>query len=747
MSNAQPPFKHYQGLSLADMEARLRKGHLTHSGWLESADVKLPLRDGAPLPWFTYSAIEFLETVVTPDLSVFEFGAGNSTRFWAGRVKQVRSVEHDPAYVDFLRPQLPDNADLSLIEADAPIEPALAAAAAGAPDLPEPERSALTMRRGQVNSAFKRYCLSLLEYAPNTHDIVVVDGMARALSTWAAIRSFRRDGFIIFDNSDRDEYAAAYQLFDEAGYRRIDFTGLGPINPYGWSTSVFYQPAHFTGVRWFPEPRRDEARAARKGLGVLVLGYNRPYHLQSVLESLRQQDALGAAHVWIDGTQGRGEHFDANTRTAEIARRFPVAEVRVQSGHLGIEKMMLDALTDMTRRYDRLIILEDDCFPTRDAVEQFEAALAGVADRADIYSVYGHPFGTEPDGADPFPRFQGWGWAAHSARIEAILPELKTLFEMPEQDYLAHVRDRLTPDIQARLDCTGERRVLNVLKRFYSWDSATAFLCAERGLDHVRTASRTIFNTGIVPGMGHFRADTERVRSAPFNMITLDEAWDHFDSRTPPCPADKDSYGLDGLDLLIADAVPLESGFLIEIGAHDGVTQSNSVILERQGWTGLLVEALPAEYARCRAARPGMIVEHAACVAPDHEGDHLTIIDAGLMSLGVNSEISGEAREDWLSRGEGFAKRARQAIDVPAVTLSSLLDKYSVDQIDLLILDVEGAEASVLAGLDFDRHAPRYIVAEDAYNDVIADQLAAKGYERRAILLERRYTRDCLYSR
>ena len=49
---------------------------------------------------------------------------------------------------------------------------------------------------------------------------------------------------------------------------------------------------------------------------------------------------------------------------------------------------------------------------------------------------------------------------------------------------------------------------------------------------------------------------------------------------------------------------------------------------------------------------------------------------------------------------------------VPARTLSSILDETRAPEIDLLSLDVEGYEADVLAGLDLDRHAPRWIVVE-----------------------------------
>ena len=45
--------------------------------------------------------------------------------------------------------------------------------------------------------------------------------------------------------------------------------------------------------------------------------------------------------------------------------------------------------------------------------------------------------------------------------------------------------------------------------------------------------------------------------------------------------------------------------------------------------------------------------------------------------------------------------------------MSRILVKYKVAAVDLLILDVEGAEPDVLAGLDFARHAPRFLVVKE----------------------------------
>lgn len=263
-------------------------------------------------------------------------------------------------------------------------------------------------------------------------------------------------------------------------------------------------------------------------LGILVVGYNRPKHLDAVLSSLKHQRQLDRVHVWIDGSQGRGEYIGANAETVRVARRYRVKEIREHRSHLGIEKLMLDALTVMGALYSSVIVLEDDCFPVDRAIETFEAELLAIKDRPDIFSVYGHFFGMEPEECREFSRFQGWGWAAHSHQVAGILPKLRELFMLDEDGYVRHIEARMTPEIRKRLDRTPGRDVLNVLAMFFSWDSAIAFLTAEAALEHRRTPQAVVKNTGITPRIGHFTEDSPRFRKPPFNMITLDEAWKFF---------------------------------------------------------------------------------------------------------------------------------------------------------------------------------------------------------------------------
>jgi hypothetical protein len=102
----------------------------------------------------------------------------------------------------------------------------------------------------------------------------------------------------------------------------------------------------------------------------------------------------------------------------------------------------------------------------------------------------------------------------------------------------------------------------------------------------------------------------------------------------------------------------------------------------------------------------------------------------GLMSLVCGARGSDEDDEAHIARGRQYlgADEEPHTIRVPARTLNSVLDAHRIQQIDLLSLDVEGYEGSVLRGLDFNKHAPRYILVEvDNLPDV--EQALDQRYE------------------
>ena len=85
-------------------------GYLKDSGWIESFKYQEPLSaDGNPLPWITLPCLDFIGSRLNKNMSVFEFGAGNSTFYFAKRVGNVVSVEHNQEWFDKINKELKNN--------------------------------------------------------------------------------------------------------------------------------------------------------------------------------------------------------------------------------------------------------------------------------------------------------------------------------------------------------------------------------------------------------------------------------------------------------------------------------------------------------------------------------------------------------------------------------------------------------------------------------------------------------------
>lgn len=80
------------------------------NGWYRSFHSERSVdRLGRPVPWYTYPCTSFLETRITRSVRVFEYGAGMSSLWYAERVREVVSVEHDSVWADLVGQEAPAN--------------------------------------------------------------------------------------------------------------------------------------------------------------------------------------------------------------------------------------------------------------------------------------------------------------------------------------------------------------------------------------------------------------------------------------------------------------------------------------------------------------------------------------------------------------------------------------------------------------------------------------------------------------
>lgn len=261
-------------------------------------------------------------------------------------------------------------------------------------------------------------------------------------------------------------------------------------------------------------------------LCILVFGHARPLCIADVLESLDKQGAISQVNVWLDGHQGRPDVKYKTGLVREVVDKYAVREVNAHNGSLGFRKLILHALDEASVKYKYIIVLEDDCFPTRDAVKIFLDELKKVENDENVFSVYGHPFLVAGEG-ETFTRFQGWGWGTTGEKLRKHIRQLIYLYSLREQEYLAFVNKSLSPDIVSRLDVTPQRQPTETLKRFFAWDETLGLITALSGQVHKKTPKRTIYNFGASEDSSRFKNISWYLKP-PYNMVSHNDIWDYY---------------------------------------------------------------------------------------------------------------------------------------------------------------------------------------------------------------------------
>lgn len=144
------------------------------------------------------------------------------------------------------------------------------------------------------------------------------------------------------------------------------------------------------------------------------------------------------------------------------------------------------------------------------------------------------------------------------------------------------------------------------------------------------------------------------------------------------------------------------TGFYIDIGGGHPIADNVSMWFYERGWRGLVVEPQSALASLYPHIRPRDTVFSGLVGRTSGEAElHVFPRLHGLSTtVGTNAESSKV-------HGDSY-----HTVRLPMLTLAALCDRYAVGEIDFLKIDVEGAEADVLAGNDWTRYRPKVVVAE-----------------------------------
>lgn len=185
-------------------------------------------------------------------------------------------------------------------------------------------------------------------------------------------------------------------------------------------------------------------------------------------------------------------------------------------------------------------------------------------------------------------------------------------------------------------------------------------------------------------------------------------------------------YSQDGQDKFLVENLfkNKNTGFYVDIGANDGITLSNTKILEDIGWDGVCIEPLPDSFNK--------LIKNRKC-----ESYNVAINDNNseieFLKIDGYSEMLSGILENYdprhLERIEREVKNyggKKEIIKVKGIKFSELIKEKNIDYISI---DVEGSELNILRSIDFNFHNINYISVENNYGTKeIEDYLSTFGF-------------------
>ena len=167
-------------------------------------------------------------------------------------------------------------------------------------------------------------------------------------------------------------------------------------------------------------------------------------------------------------------------------------------------------------------------------------------------------------------------------------------------------------------------------------------------------------------------------------------------------------------------------GTFIDVGGYDGTTGSNTFFLEQwRGWTGVLVEPVPAQLAKAGQVRrcPCLAL---AVAASDGDADFLEVTEGFTQMSGLSQSydpaLLAQVRDD--------PRHKERTLRVQTRTLSRILTDAGIPDPDFISLDIEGGEAAALAAFPFMLHRVNFWAIENnSGGPEIATIMRDSGYD------------------
>jgi len=155
-----------------------------------------------------------------------------------------------------------------------------------------------------------------------------------------------------------------------------------------------------------------------KDVPVILVCYNRPKHTLEVLNALREHNVQNL-YVFSDAPKS-----DEDAEAVSLTRRlvhsidWTKPEIIERTENLGLARNIVSAVDYVFERYDRLILLEDDCVPQQYFFDFMHTCLQKYENNPKVFGISGYTVKIPDEVLKSYPhdlyfcpRIGSWGWA------------------------------------------------------------------------------------------------------------------------------------------------------------------------------------------------------------------------------------------------------------------------------------------------------------------------------------------------
>jgi len=165
----------------------------------------------------------------------------------------------------------------------------------------------------------------------------------------------------------------------------------------------------------------------------------------------------------------------------------------------------------------------------------------------------------------------------------------------------------------------------------------------------------------------------------------------------------KKSYSMDGEDLFIKDYFKdKKNGFYVDVGCYHPIHRNNTFLLHKKGWNGINIDIHEFSIDLFNYLRPKDFNYN---LAISNKNDLTDMYFQKQLS-----QLSTIEKKQAKKVFQGEIKKSK----INAFTLDTILEKVKINdiKIDLLDIDVEGADLKVLEGFSITKYKPELICVE-----------------------------------